>query len=201
MPKHAIDYSKTIVYQIRCDELEVGNIYIGSTTDFIKRKSNHKSNCNNEKSKSYNYKIYEIIRNNGGWNNWKMIQVEEYPCENNRQAEEREEYWRKKLNADLNMYRSYITEDEKNEYIKSYYDLNSVSIKEKSKTYYNTNRDKVRDRQKEYEKEHAEEIKERKRMYREENKEKFKEISRKYREENREKIKQKRRERYSKDKK
>ena len=63
-------------------------IYIGSTTDFIRRKNAHKNCCNNEKQKAHNDKKYQYIRNNGGWDCFNMIEVEKFPI-NERQKPER----------------------------------------------------------------------------------------------------------------
>jgi len=67
------DYSKTIIYKlINYDYPEL--VYVGSTTNFIKRKQNHKKNsCLNSNIKQTNLKLYQVIRNNGGWENWNMI--------------------------------------------------------------------------------------------------------------------------------
>ena len=95
MPKLPTDYSKTIIYKlVKNDDYDNVNIYIGSTTDFIRRKNNHKSNCCSEKSKEYNEKKYQYIRNNGGWGEWNMIEIQKYTCNDKREAEAREEYWR-----------------------------------------------------------------------------------------------------------
>ena len=60
MPKLPIDHSNTIIYKlVKNDDYENANIYIGSTTDFIRRKNNHKNNCNNEKKKEHNNKKYQ----------------------------------------------------------------------------------------------------------------------------------------------
>ena len=104
MPKKPIDFSKTIIYKISKDD----DFYVGSTTDFATRKSHHKSACNNEKGKEYNLKIYRTIRERGGWNEWQMTPLEEYTdCQNKIQARIREEEWRVKLNASLNMRKAY----------------------------------------------------------------------------------------------
>ena len=78
MPVKNIDYSKTIIYKICCNDLNVKEIYVGSTCNFIKRKSKHKDSCNNIKSKQYNYKLYQFIRDNQGWENFSMIEIEKY---------------------------------------------------------------------------------------------------------------------------
>ena len=113
MPKINIDYSKTVIYKIVCDDENVDFIYVGSTTNFTKRKCAHKNRCNNINGKEYNQKKYVQIRENGGWENFKMIEVEKYPCNNKREAEKKEEEVRLELKANMNMIRCYITEEEK----------------------------------------------------------------------------------------
>jgi len=97
------DYSKTIIYKIVCKDPAITSFYIGSTTNFTKRKHCHKHRCNNENEKKYNLVIYQTIKNNGGFENWSMILIEEYPCNNKRESEKREQYWKDKLKPDLNM--------------------------------------------------------------------------------------------------
>ena len=86
MPRKAIDYSKCLIYKIVCNDLSITDLYVGHTTDFSVRKNKHKSVCNNKKNKSYNLKIYQTIREHGGWENWSMILVEYFPCDNDLQA-------------------------------------------------------------------------------------------------------------------
>jgi hypothetical protein len=57
MTRTPIDYSKTIIYRIVCKDVNVTECYIGQTTNFIKRKSQHKENCNGEKY----YKIIIVM--------------------------------------------------------------------------------------------------------------------------------------------
>ena len=105
MPRKPIDYSKVVIYKIVCNDYNITEVYVGSSTDFTRRKYSHKTACNNEKNGRYNLKLYKNIRDNGGWINWRIIEVEKYPCNNKREAEYREEYWRNKLKAELNSYR------------------------------------------------------------------------------------------------
>lgn len=93
MPKKPTDYSRTIIYQLVCNDPLVGGRYIGSTTHFIKRKYHHRFCCNTESNTEYNSKKYIFIRENGGWDNWKMIEIEKFPCNDKREAEAREQYW------------------------------------------------------------------------------------------------------------
>lgn len=105
MPKVPMDYSKSVIYKICCRDKSITDVYIGSTTNFVKRKTMHKAVCNNEKSKSYNRYVYGFIRENGNWDNFEMIQLEECPCHTKRELEFREEQLRTELNATLNMVR------------------------------------------------------------------------------------------------
>ena len=130
------DYSKSIIYKLCCKNPNITDIYIGSTTNFKKRKYDHKSSCNNEKNKNYNSKVYKFIRDNGGFENWEMIMLQEYNCENKKQLESQERYWIEKLKSILNCKIPTRTKQE--------YDIdNKDKIKEYQKEYYN--RDKVRE--------------------------------------------------------
>ena len=40
-----------------------------------------------------------MIRENEGWNNWSMIEIEKYPCNDKNEACARERYWYELLNA------------------------------------------------------------------------------------------------------
>ena len=81
MPKTAIDYSNTIIYKIFCKDTSITELYVGHTTNFVQRKHLHKQNCINKNSLSYRCKLYEVIRNNGGWDNWRMEIVDFFKCE------------------------------------------------------------------------------------------------------------------------
>jgi predicted GIY-YIG superfamily endonuclease len=102
MPRLPIDYQKTLIYKIVCNDLNVKDLYVGHTTDFIRRKVEHKSRCNNINKKESNFKIYSTIRENGGWENWVMIEVEKFPCNDAKEARMRERYWFEYFNASLN---------------------------------------------------------------------------------------------------
>ena len=75
MPKVLINYNNIIIYKLCCKDPLITDIYIGSTTNFTKRKAAHKSNCNNENCKEYKFYVYEFIRDNGNWTNWDMIEI------------------------------------------------------------------------------------------------------------------------------
>jgi hypothetical protein len=171
------DYSKTIIYVIKCKDENVENEYVGSTTNFSRRKREHKSRCNNINSKYHNLKIYQFIRENRGWGNWDMIIIEEYPCENKRQTELKEEEIRVERKATLNMNRAFRTEEQHKEQIKTWNENN-----EKEKT--EEEKEKEKEEKKEYDKEYFQKNKERKRKqnleWREKHEEELKEYFKQY---------------------
>ena len=102
MPKTIIDYSNTIIYKISCKDQAITDVYVGHTTNFIQRKHAHKQGCINVKSTNYKCKLYEVIRNNGGWSNWQMNIVNFYNCNNHYEARQKEQEYFVSLNATLN---------------------------------------------------------------------------------------------------
>jgi hypothetical protein len=107
MPKEVIDYSKTIIYKITCGD----ELYVGHTTNLRKRKNAHKNTCN-ENYRDSHRKIYQTIRANGGWEKAVMTPIELFPCFSSVEARIREEHWRKELQAEMNMMKAYISEEE-----------------------------------------------------------------------------------------
>jgi len=102
MPKTEIDYSNTIIYKITCKDLNVTDVYVGHTTNFVQRKHAHKQSCINDKSPNYKCKLYEVIRNNGGWVNWKMEIINFFECHDHYEARKKEQEYFISLNATLN---------------------------------------------------------------------------------------------------
>lgn len=102
MPRLEINHENTIMYKIVCNDLNITDLYVGQTTNFTVRKSSHKSNSCNERCKIYNTKVYKFIRENGGWNNFSMVEIEKFTCNDSNEAHKRERYWVETLNASLN---------------------------------------------------------------------------------------------------
>jgi hypothetical protein len=169
MPRTPIDFSKGLIYSIVCKTDET-LIYIGSTTNFTKRKTQHKSNCHNENKKDHNYPVYVMIRANGGWDNFDMKPVKEYPCENNIQLTIEEERVRKELQATLNTNRAFLSEEEEKERYRKYYEANTAEINKRCRKYYEANTAEINKRQRKYREEHKAELKEYKRKYAQEHK-------------------------------
>jgi hypothetical protein len=49
----------------------------------------------------YNRKVYRTIRDNGGWAEWSIIELEKYPCKDKNEATLRETYWKDLLHSTL----------------------------------------------------------------------------------------------------
>ena len=102
MPKTEIDYSNTIIYKITCKDANVKDVYVGHTTNFVQRKHAHKQSCTNDKSPNYKCKLYEVIRNNGGWSNWQMEIINFLNCHDHYEARQKEQEYFISLHATLN---------------------------------------------------------------------------------------------------
>ena len=93
-----------IIYMITSLDPKIDYCYIGSTQNFTKRKIKHKSMCNNASNSITNTKLYNTMRENGGWDNFSMTRIEEYKCDTPIQARKREQFWinnieEKKMNS------------------------------------------------------------------------------------------------------
>ena len=150
MPKVPINYSNTIIYKIVCKDVDIKECYVGQTTNFSKRKGNHKESCCNINSKKHNQYNYKFIRENGGWDNWSMIEVEKYNAADNLDAKKRERYWIETLKASLNQQipsRTKVEYYEENKeqhqlHMKKYYEEHKEEINAQNKIYWKQYYDK-----------------------------------------------------------
>lgn len=191
MPKKPTDYSRAVIYKIEHNENKE-LVYVGSTTDFTKRKSQHKTNCNNENNACFNYKVYNMIRENGGWESFQMLEVKKFPCNDSREARAEEERCRVELKATLNMKKAFGA-DTIQEYKKIWYEENIDKKREQDKKRYQENKDTFLEKQRIYTEENRDVINEKHKAKREENKDFYKERDRKYYQENKAKINERRR--------
>jgi hypothetical protein len=128
MPTKEIDYSKTVIYKIVCRDVDVKDAYIGSTTAFINRKSQHKSSAKLKEKipkvdghRECDKKLYTFIVNNGGWTNFDMIMIEQYQCKNNLEKLARERYWIEQMKPSLNsVISTVLSDDERDDQQKVY---------------------------------------------------------------------------------
>ena len=102
MPKTDTDYSNTIFYKIQCKNQDVKDMYIGHTTNFVQRKLAHKYSCIYDKCANYHCKVYNVIRENGGWDNWNMEIIAFHNCEDLYTARKLEQQYFEQYNATLN---------------------------------------------------------------------------------------------------
>ena len=149
-------YNKTVFYKIVCKDENIKDLYVGHTTDFKERLRNHKSCCCNPHSKQYTYRIYTFIRENGGWDNFKMVIVEERNMNNKKEAEDHERYLINILEANLN---SCIPGRNKQESDKQYRIKNKDRIQEAKHLTYLKHKEVIKDKNSEYYVRHKEEIK------------------------------------------
>ena len=198
-----VNYNKSIIYKLCCKDPEITDIYIGSTTDFTKRKYNHKSNCKKSEKNVYNF-----IREYGNWDNWDMVQVEAYNADNRRDLESRERYWIELLKSTLNKNIPTRTPSEycQNnkefiaEYKAKYRQNNKEIIAENVAKYYQNNKEVILEYQAEYYQNNKEIISEQRAEYYQNNKEVIAEYNAKYNHKNKEVLAEKAAEYYQNNK-
>ena len=184
MPKRDINYDNVFFYKIVCRDVSIHDLYVGSTTDFIRRKYKHKTDCINENSRNHHLKLYQFIRSHGNWENWDMVLIEKCSCDDGMDARKKERAYMEVLGATLNMN---VPSRSFEEYI-SIYNENHKSAR---KTYYEEHKDEkkqhyetVRDERKKYYATHKDE----KKQYNETRKEAKRIYDSTYRELNKEKL-------------
>jgi hypothetical protein len=132
------------IYKICCDDCPE-YVYVGSTKAFRERKYRHKQDC-----KTKDYKLYNIIRENGGWDNWRMVILEECGEITFTEARIKEEEHRVKLNANLNSQKCYTNEEEKkiqhNKVANEWSKNNKEKVLETNKTYREKNKDIIKEK-------------------------------------------------------
>jgi len=126
MPKKDVDYSNTIIYKICCKDESITDVYVGHTTNFIQRKYAHKIASNNLNN---TLKIYNVIRLNGGWENWDMVEIAKYSCKDSIEARIKEQEHYNIMKACLNSCPPYVD-------IKKYF-CNICNLQCKSPKQYN----------------------------------------------------------------
>jgi hypothetical protein len=141
MPRLPINYANTIIYKIVCNDLNITECYVGHTTDFVCRKQCHKKRCINKTNKKHNSKLYKVIRSNGGWENYSMIEIEKFPCQDVNEAKKKERECFENHNSSLN---TNFPQRSK----KEYYIDNKDEMSIKNKTYNLANKEKIADHKK-----------------------------------------------------
>jgi hypothetical protein len=128
MPKTKMDYSNTIIYKIICKDPSIKEVYVGHTTNFVNRKSAHKTN-----SKINNSKLYCYIRAHGGWDNWEIIILDNIECKNYEEAKKAEQSYIDKYNCELNSSNAYSVKEAENNEITKKKENNEITKKKEIK--------------------------------------------------------------------
>jgi hypothetical protein len=102
MSKTILDYSNTIIYKISCKNTTISDVYVGHTTNFVQRKQSHRYCCNNTVSSDHQPKLYQTIREHGGWDNWNMEIIAFRNCKDLYEARLFEQEYYDSLGATLN---------------------------------------------------------------------------------------------------
>lgn len=184
------------IYKICPKNKELGLCYVGHTTNFAERMRHHKLQALNENANKSHQKHYVAIRQNGGWDEWEMIEIEKFNGKTKLEARIREQELIKQHNANLNMLSAYITEEErtatKKAITEKYREENKELLKEQTKQYKENHKDIIAEQMKKYRQENKEKIREKTKEYIENNKEKHDETQKAWREKNKEILKEKR---------
>lgn len=114
------DICEYTFYTFVCNDPNVTDCYVGSTKAFRQRKAYHRNACNNEKYKAHNFKIYQTIRANGGWDNWEMKPIDMMVC-NRLEARIHESKLIEERQSTLNSYKAYVSIEERKKYQKEYH--------------------------------------------------------------------------------
>ena len=132
------ELQKYIIYKIVCVLPDIDYCYVGSCRHFARRLYKHKRDAI-----SNNSKIYKIIRQNGGFDNFLMSEIQSIECDGSMDARILEQQFITSLNANLNTNRAYLSEEDK----KQYYSNHKIEIKQKynpevKRLYYLQNKEK-----------------------------------------------------------
>ena len=144
------------VYKIFCNDISITDCYIGSTIDFRRRRKGHISRCNNINCPQYNYNIYKFIRENGGWDNWTIVKLED--CEEDNKVKLEQKYYeelqptlnsRPPLSSRKETEARYREKESTKKRKKEWYEKNKDKIAKKNKERYEKNKDAINKKRKE----------------------------------------------------
>lgn len=135
-----VNYQNSIIYGIRTPT----GLYVGSTTNYTRRKCGHRVNIYNQNVRGYNYNLYVNIRENDC--KWEMYPIKKFPCNDKLELRIEEENMRKKLNANLNMRSAILDKEKEKRTAKLYYENNKDSLAIKTHNYWEKNKKKIKER-------------------------------------------------------
>lgn len=171
------------IYKICCLDPTVDKIYVGSCNSMKDRKWRHKHSCKTETNPSYNYPVYQYIRENGGWNNFDFVILEEIEYRKKHELHSRERYFIEILKASLNQVIPTRTD-------KEHYEANKEKINEQKKKWVKDNAEKNKQYHDQYYQDNKDKLSEQKKKYYEDNKDYFVKQKKEYYQNNKDKFKQ-----------
>lgn len=137
-------------YEIKCLNPEITENYIGHTKNFIRRKWEHHSRYKT----GVNWKLYNTIAINGGWDNWTMVIINTQLLSSKLDACKYEQLLIDERKTTLNVDSAFATDEKK---------------KQNSKNNYYKHRDKRMESSNKWKEENAEQVKEYTKKYKEKN--------------------------------
>ena len=141
------NYNQSHIYKLCCRDTDITDIYIGSTTNFTRRKCQHKSACIRITGAKYNQKNYTFIRENGGWDNWDMVLIENVNCNTKLELHKIERKFIEELKPSLNNNIPSRTRKETNRISCSeFYAKNKELCKVKQREYHAKNKEQINEK-------------------------------------------------------
>jgi hypothetical protein len=122
------------IYQIKCKNPDIIDSYIGSTKHWNARKIAHKHNC----TVNFQYRLYNFINNNGGWDNFEYKLLFETPYITKEEAHVLEKQYIQNYKCTLNINKPVRTKEEIKEYTKEYQQRNKDKLRLYMKLYMRT---------------------------------------------------------------
>ena len=160
-----------IIYKISSTSPEDENFYVGSTLKTLNARINqHKKNVAAGKT----FKLYEHIRINGGWDNFRAAIVEQKLVASYQEKLHYEQEQIDLLEPTLNTIRCVNTLEDHKRTKRIYYEKNKEEILRKTKQYAEDNREHLKQKSKEYRVKNKEVLKAKKKIYNAEHKEESK---------------------------
>ena len=111
--------------------------YIGSTATTLQERLR----CHIKKSEIKKYKIYKIIEEDGGWENFEMILIKEYACNDKEELRQEEQRCIDAFNPTMNDHRAYTSTEDKKKYEKEWYEANKERLIKYRKEHYGLNKE------------------------------------------------------------
>jgi len=144
--------NKGIIYIIKCKDKKIKDCYIGSTVNLKKRITKQKFCCNNPNSGRSHLKLYQFMRDNGGFINFEhKILEDDIEFNNRNELNKIERYYIEEFKSSLNIdipsrtKKEYLkdTKNKRKEYCKQYQKKNKENIKNQRKIYREKNKSNI----------------------------------------------------------